>query len=194
MRILDIGAGIDWVNPKNPDEDLAKKKGGLQEAQIRWLHWNTLSKVRKVLRIEETLFVDGLDLQKPEDFIKEGLVFRGMTADEIDDTQYDALTWFSPNPWQVAYFSNLEKQTHQNPLDVVVAAIQRNLKTDGLLILETEMPPTEKSLEQDPHRTHVVLKLIRDHLEKVVVPTDIVFKTNDPWREFSCVYQKKDAA
>ncbi len=188
MKILDIGAGIRWVTPTNPEFDLEEGSGGVPEAYFRWLKRDTAKKVRKVLE-EETLEVFGLDLKKPPNFNDKKFHFTGIDADHLGDKQFDALTWLYPNPWQIVRFSNRMKYTYDNPLDVVLKTVSMNLKPEGLLLFETEMP-TEVSRD-DVHETCAVLQLIRQNLEAVLMQTDKKFKTNDPWRTFGCVYRKK---
>lgn len=186
MRILDIGAGIRWVAPQNSDFDLQEHEGGMQEARFRWLKRNTAKQVRKLLGTKE-LHVSGLDLKTPPNFKSSGISFRGITIQKLENAKFDALTWFYPNPCQVVHFDTREKLTSNNPLDVVLKAVRENLNPKGLLIFETEMSLTRL---EDERNTHQVLALIRQHLEAVLVPTDKEFHTNDPWRNFSCVYQK----
>ncbi len=188
MRILDIGAGIRWVAPTNPEFDFDQESGGIPEAKFRWLRRNTSKKVRKLLKAEQ-LDVFGLDLEIPPNFDGKKIRFKGIHADDVCSEKFDALTWLYPNPWQIVRFSNRMKHEYNNPLDVVLRAVNANLKPEGLLVFETEMP-TEPS-SNDINETYAVLQLIRRNLETILMPTDKKFETNDPWRTFGCVYRKK---
>jgi hypothetical protein len=190
MRILDIGTGIRWVDPEFPVSDLPKEEGGFQEARLRWLKWNTLSQVRTILRESETLIVDGLDLKKAEDFEAEGLAFSGITESELGDKKYDALTWFYPNPWDIMHVDLHSMVEKNNPLTTTIEAINRNLKEEGLLILETEMPSDNRYKSGGLHDKYSILVCVRSHLESVLHPIETTFKTNYLWSRSSFVYQK----
>ena len=67
MKILDIGAGIKYVMRKSSNRELPRSRGGIQEAQIRWLHRNTARQVMHALGAQH-LEIHGIDLTPPENF------------------------------------------------------------------------------------------------------------------------------
>jgi len=205
MRILDIGAGIEYTDSKGHYKNpvwLMKAgdfNGTLQYAKYRWTCRNTADEIRKLCGSDEWLKIDGIDLEAPGNFTDKGKKLRlcGYDIDNVPDGQYPMITWFYPNPWDIMDFSGRQRISYEeepNPLDTVMSIIPQKLAPGGRLILETEMMPSLRHYGGGHHRpldTCCALTIITKTLETLLTESDEKFATDDHYRRFNRVYRKR---
>ncbi len=190
LKVLDIGAGFDYARKDNPYIKLPKEQGGVQLAQIRWLHHNTVSRMRRILG-NSRMSVHGVDLVAPEDFSNDELEieFHGYSIGAVPDEKFRVMTWFYPNPWDIYANHGNERMVEHNPLDFVLFCVQHHLENGGLLVFETDMClPDVSDLDAIGQ---VELAAVRSELEQVLVDTQVSISTNEPSRGFGTIYKKQ---
>ncbi|MBI4019322.1 MAG: hypothetical protein HY364_03640 [Candidatus Aenigmarchaeota archaeon] len=195
MDILDIGAGMTYVNPRSTYHRMTKEQGGIQLPVYRWSLRNTSCQVRRVAGTDEWLYVDGVDLQAPGNFTDENkmLTFNGYDTFHMPRKEYPVITWLYPNPWDIIT-SERQRNCHNNPLDAVLTAVSKNLRAGGKLLIETDMEEQRplyaygSGLEQ--RDASQALVLLKSELSNALVITRENFVTDERARRRGYVYLK----